>query len=77
MESASANGQNYPNNKPDTIIRDNEIGTCMSMHIATVRADNVIKREAGKFVIYKYLNIEIQRIWSLKLKVIPVHKGAT
>jgi len=44
----------------------------MLMHLATVGACNVIKKEAGKLLKYKYLNTEIQRIWSLKIKVIPV-----
>jgi hypothetical protein len=33
----------------------------------------VIKKEAGKFPKYKYLNPEIQRIWSAKAKFIPVN----
>jgi hypothetical protein len=71
------NDRTIPNNKPDVIIRDNEKGTCMSVDVA-IRGDrNVIKKEAEKILIYKYLITEIQRIWNVKAKVIPVATGAT
>jgi len=38
---------------------------------------NVIKKEAEKILKYKDLTIEIQRMWSVKIKVIPVIIGAT
>jgi len=37
----------------------------------------VIKKEAEKILEYKELTIEIQRMWNVKTKVIPVIIGAT
>jgi hypothetical protein len=54
-------------------MRNNEKGTCMLIHLATVRVCNVIKKEAENFLEYKYLDTEIQRIWTAKTKLIPVN----
>jgi len=64
--------RNIPNNKPDTIIRDSEKGTCMLIDVAISGDRNVIKKEAEKILKYKDLTTEIQRMWNVKTKVIPV-----
>jgi hypothetical protein len=66
-----------PNNKPDIKIRDNEKRTCMLIDVAISRDRNMIKKEAEKILKYKDLTIEIQRMWNVKIKVIPVIKGTT
>ena len=65
------------NNKPDIIIRDNEKRTCMLIDVAISGDRNVIKKEDKKILKYKYLTIEIRRMWNVKTKVIPLIKGAT
>jgi hypothetical protein len=66
-----------PNNKPYIIIRDNEKRTCMLIGVAISGERNMIKKEAKKILKYKDLTIEIQRMWNVKTKVIPVIIGAT
>ena len=66
-----------PNNKPDIIILDNEKGTCMLIDIAISGDRNVIKKEADQILKYKNLTIEIQCMWDVKTKMIPVIIGAT
>ena len=66
-----------PNNKPDITIRDNEKGSCMLIDVAISGDRIVIKKEAEKFLKYKDFTIEIQRMWNVKTKVIPVIIGAT
>jgi hypothetical protein len=65
-----------PNNKPD-IICDNEKRTCMLIDVGISGDRNVIKKEAQNILKYKDLTIEIQRMWNVKTKVIPVIIGAT
>jgi hypothetical protein len=66
-----------PNSKPDIIIRDNEKGACMLIDVAIPRDRNVIKKLTEKILKYKDLTIEIQRMWNVKAKVMPVITGAT
>ena len=66
-----------PNNKPDIIIRDIEKGTCMLIDVAISRDRNVVTKEAEKILKYKDLTIEVQCMWKVKTKVIPVIIGAT
>ena len=49
----------------------------MLIDVAISGDRNVIKKEAEKILKYKDLTIEIQRMWNVKTKVIPVTIGAT
>jgi hypothetical protein len=49
----------------------------MLIDVAISRDRNVIKKESEKIIQYKDLTIEIQRMWNVKPKVIPVITGAT
>jgi len=66
-----------PSNKPDIIICDNEKGKCMSIDAAISGDRNVIKKEAEKILKNEDLTTEIQCMWKVKTKVIPVIIGAT
>jgi len=61
-----------PNNKPVIIIRDNEKRTCMLIDVAISGDRNVIKKEIKKMLKHKDLTIEIQRMWNMKTKVVPI-----
>jgi hypothetical protein len=49
----------------------------MLLDVAISGDRNVIQKEAEKVLKYKDLTIEIQRMWSVKTRVIPVIIGAT
>ena len=49
----------------------------MLIDVAILGDRTVIKKEAEKILKHKDLTIEIQRMWNVKTKVIPVIIGAT
>ena len=49
----------------------------MSIDVAIPGDRNMIKNEAEKILIYKKRKTEIQRMWNVKTKLIPVIIGAT
>jgi hypothetical protein len=55
-----------PSNKPDTIIPDNEKGTCLLMTIPISRDRTVTKKEGEIILKYDDLPTEIQRICNEK-----------
>jgi hypothetical protein len=77
VESTRADRQNHPQQQTDIIIRDNEKRTYMLIDVAIPGDRNVTKKEAQKMLKYKDLTIEIQRMWNVKTKVIPVIIRAT
>ena len=66
-----------PNNKPDIIIDDIEKRKCRLIDVAISGDRNVIKEEAEKILKHKDLTMEIQGMWNVKTKIIPVIIGAT
>jgi hypothetical protein len=66
-----------PTNKPDIVIRDYEKGTRMLIDVEIPGDRNVIQKEAEKILKYKDFTIEIQRMWNVKIRVIPVVIRAT
>ena len=69
--------ETFLNNKPGTIIRNNEKGTCMLIDVAISGDRKVNRKEAENILIYKHLKTEIQLMWNVKVKVTPVITGAT
>jgi hypothetical protein len=65
-----------PISKPGVIIRDKQ-GKCILIDDAFRGDRNVIKNEAEKILKYKYVIIDIQRMWNVIAKVIPLIIGAT
>jgi hypothetical protein len=61
-----------PNIKPDIVIHDNGKGTCMLINAAIPGDRNVIQKEAEKIFKYEDLTIEIECMWNVKTRVIPV-----
>ena len=49
----------------------------MLIDVAILGDRNVVKKEAEKILKYKDLTVEIERMWNVKTKVIPVIIGAT
>ena len=49
----------------------------MLIDVAISGNRNMIKKEAEKILKYKYLTTEIQRMWNVETKVIPVIIRAT
>jgi hypothetical protein len=49
----------------------------MLIDVAISGDRNVVKKEAEKILKYKDLTIEIQRMWNVKTRVLPVIIGAT
>jgi len=57
------------------IIRNSIQGTCMLIDVTIPGDRNVIRKEADKILTYKDITAEIQRMWNVKVKVIPVTVG--
>jgi len=64
-------------NKIETVTSVGFSFLMMLIDVAISGDRNVIKIEAKKILKYKNLTIEIQRMWNVKTKVIPVIIGAT
>ena len=63
-------------NKPDNTIKDHKNNSCLLIGLMFPMDKNLSSGEFGKILKYKYLEIEIERMWDLKPTLIPVVVGA-
>lgn len=63
-------------NRPDIIVKDFKNSTCLLIDISVPNDKNVSTKYFEKISKYKDLQIEVERMWKLKSKIIPVTVGA-
>ena len=63
-------------NRPDIIVKDSVNSTCKLIDMTVPSNGNIALKEIEKKNKYKYLELEIQRMWQMKSIVIPVVVGA-
>ena len=63
-------------NRPDIVIHDRKSKTCMLIDVSIPDDKNIALKEAEKISKYKNLEIEINWMWNVKTKVVPVVVGA-
>ena len=63
-------------NRPDIIVKDKEKKECLLIDMSVPGDSNVAAKEFEKKSKYKDLEIEIQRMWRMRTRVIPVVVGA-
>jgi hypothetical protein len=64
-------------NSQHIIIKNKREKTCTLIDVAIPADRNVVQKEAENKLKYNSLGTEIQRMWNLKCKIIPVTTGAT
>ena len=64
-------------NRPDIIIKNKKVKTCILLDMAIPADRNVVQKVAEKKLKYKRLCIEIKRVWNLKCTITPTIVGAT
>ena len=62
-------------NKPDIIIKDHINSTCQLIDMTIPSDRNASIKEVEKFSKYKNLEIEIGKMWKMKVTTIPVAIG--
>ena len=66
-----------PNNRPDIIIHNKNLRTCILIDISIPQDQNITKKTSEKIQKYKPLEIELKQCWNLtKIQTIPVVIGA-
>ena len=63
--------------KPDIVIKEKETAKCMVIDVAIPSDYNIQKKTTEKMSKYVDLYTECERMWSIKVEVIPVTIGAT
>ena len=63
-------------NQPDITVKIFKENTCIMINVTVPADKNISLKEFQKLPKYKYLEIEIQEMWKLKNKIIPVVTGA-
>jgi len=69
--------RNIADNKMDILMQKNEERTFMLIGVAISGGGNVIKKEAEKNIKYEDLTVEMQCMWNVKTKVVPIITWAT
>ena len=63
-------------NRPDIIVKNLTHFTCKLIDMTIPSDRNIVLKETEKKSKYKYLELEIQRMWHMKTKLVPVVVGA-
>ena len=69
--------RHIPYNKPDLIVQEKETNRCVIIDVAIPSDCNIKRKTTEEMSKYVDLQIECQRMWNKKVKVIPVIIGAT